>query len=274
MEKLETVLKQRENEPAPPPTICKRCGGKSEPKFITILGWRRQEHCESCSKIVAEERERETADRERKEKIVRLFETSGMRGIMRDMTFDSFNQQRRGKIYEAAKRYAEDFTPQTNTGLILFGKAGAGKTHLAVAIARYVIEQKQIAARVARTVELLADIRQTFSEHDGYRAESEIELIRKFTSVSLLVLDDLGAEKISDWVKEVFYRIIDERWLEQRPVIVTSNLNIKELEEKIGDRVVSRIAGMCIPIEIQNQDYRIENAPRFGEIRRANSSNS
>ena len=271
MEKLDFTKK--DPGPPPPSTTCKRCGQEAKPKFI-FIGWRQQEHCELCSKIVAEERERETAIRERREKIVRLFEASGMRGIMRDMTFDSFNSQRRGKIYEAAKQYAEDFTPQTNTGLILFGKAGTGKTHLAVAIARYVIEQKQIAARVARTVELLADIRQTFSEHDGYRAENEIELIRKFTSVSLLVLDDLGAEKISDWVKEVFYRIIDERWLEQRPVIVTSNLNIKELEEKIGDRVVSRIAGMCIPIEMQNQDYRIENAPRFDEIRRTNSSNS
>ena len=263
MEKLETVLKQRENEPAPPPTICKRCGGKSEPKFITILGWRQQEHCESCSKIVAEERERETAVRERKEKIVRLFEVSGMRGIMRDMTFDSFNQQRRGKIYEAAKRYAEDFTPQTNTGLILFGKAGAGKTHLAVAIARFIIEQKQIAARVARTVELLSDIRRTFNEHDGYRAESEAELIQKLAFVPLLILDDLGAEKVSDWVREVLYRIIDERWLEQKPMIITTNFNLKELEERIGERIVSRIAGVCTQVEMQNRDYRIENAPRL-----------
>ncbi|MBI2051652.1 ATP-binding protein, partial [Candidatus Roizmanbacteria bacterium] len=146
MEKLDFTKK--DPGPPPPSTNCKRCGQEAKPKFI-FIGWRQQEHCELCSKIVAEEREREIAIRERKEKIVRLFEASGMRGIMRDMTFDSFNSQRRGKIYEAAKQYAEDFTPQTNTGLILFGKAGTGKTHLAVAIARYVIEQKQIAARVA-----------------------------------------------------------------------------------------------------------------------------
>ena len=260
MEKLDFAKK----DPGlpPPSTTCKRCGQEAKPKFI-FIGWRQQEHCELCSKLAAEEREREIAIRERKEKTARLLESSGMRGIMRNMTFDSFNSQRRGKIYEAAKQYAEDFTPQTNTGLILFGKAGSGKTHLAVAIVRQVIERKQIAAKVARTVELLADIRKTFNDHDGYRVENESELIQKLAYVPLLVLDDLGAEKISDWVKEIFYRIIDERWLEQRPIIVTSNLNLKELEEKIGDRIVSRIAGMCIPIEMQNQDYRIENAPRL-----------
>lgn len=260
MEKVDFTKK--DPGPPPPSTICKRCGQEAKPKFI-FIGWRQQEHCESCAKIVAEEREREQAIQEQKAKIARLIEASGMRGIMRNMTFDSFNQQRRGKVYEVAKQYAEGFTAKTDSGLIFFGKAGAGKTHLAVAIARYVIEQKQIAARVARTVELLADIRQTFSEHDGYRAENEMELIRKFTSVSLLILDDLGAEKVSDWVCEVLYRVIDERWLEQKPIIVTTNFNLKELEERIGERIISRIAGMCVPVEMQNHDYRIENAPRF-----------
>lgn len=271
MEKIDFTKK--DPGPPPPSTICKRCGQEAKPKFI-FIGWRQQEHCESCSKVVAEEREREQAIQERKTKVARLIETSGMRGIMRSMTFDLFNQQRRGKIYEVAKQYAEDFTPQTDTGLIFFGKAGTGKTHLAVAIARYIIEQKQIAARVARTVELLADIRQTFNEHDGYRAENEMELIRKFTSVSLLILDDLGAEKVSDWVCEVLYRVIDERWLEQRPIIVTTNFNLKELEERLGERVISRIAGMCVPIEMQNHDYRIENAPKLSGKQAANSFNS
>lgn len=271
MEKVD--FSKKDPGPPPPSTICKRCEQEAKPKFI-FIGWRQQEHCESCAAIVAEEQKREGAIRERQEKIAKLTKESGMIGIMHKMTFESFNQQRRGKIYEVAKQYAEDFTPQTNTGLIFFGRAGAGKTHLAMAIARHVIEQKQLGARVARTVELLADIRKTFSEHDGYRAENETELIQKLAYVPLLVLDDLGAEKISDWVKEVFYRIIDQRWLEQKPIIVTTNLNLKELEEKIGDRIVSRIAGMCMPIEMQNEDFRIENAPRLEGKRRANACNA
>lgn len=262
MEKFDFTKK--DPGPPPPSTICKRCGKEAAPKELALIGWRQQEHCEPCAEIVSQERKREQEIREWKDRITELLDSSGMRGIMRNMTFDSFSSQRRGKIYEVAKQYAHDFTPKTNTGLIFFGKSGTGKTHLAVAIARYVIEQKQIAARVARTVELLADIRQTFSEHDGYRAENEMELIRKFTSVSLLVLDDLGAEKVSDWVREVLYRIIDERWLEQKPIIVTTNFNLKELEERIGERIISRIAGICVPIEMQNHDYRIENAPRLG----------
>lgn len=263
MEKIDFAKK--DYGPPPPSTICERCGKEAKPKQIILIGWKQQRYCESCAAIVTEERERELAVQERKEKIARLLESSGMRGIMLNMTFDSFSEQRRGKIYEVAKQYADDFTSKTNTGLIFFGKAGTGKTHLAVAIAQFIIEQKQIPARVARTVELLADIRQTFNEHDGYRIENETELIRKFTSVSLLVLDDLGAEKVSDWVREVLYRIIDERWLEQKPMIVTTNLNLQELEERIGERIVSRIAGMCVQVEMQNRDYRIENAPRLGD---------
>lgn len=261
MEKLDFAKK--DYGPPPPSTICERCGKEAKPKQVVLIGWKQQRYCESCAAIVAEERERELAIQERKEKIARLLESSGMRGIMRKMTFDSFRPERRGKIFEVAKQYADDFTPQTDTGLIFFGKAGTGKTHLAIAIARFVIEQKQIPARVARTVELLGDIRQTFNEHDGYRAENEAELIHKCASVSLLVLDDLGAEKVSDWVREVLYRIIDERWLEQKPMIVTTNFNLKELEERIGERIISRIAGMCVQVEMQNRDYRIENAPRL-----------
>ena len=272
MEKLEFTKK--DPGPPPPPTTCKRCGKEANPKLIQLIGWRQQEHCELCSELVSKERQREQEFQERRERIVKLLESSGMRGIMHEMTFDSFGPQYRGRVYEVAKQYAEDFTTQTHAGLIFFGKAGAGKTHLAVAIARYVIEQKRIAARVARTVELLADIRRTFSEHDGYRAENETELIQKLTHVPLLVLDDLGAEKVSDWVREVLYRIIDERWLEQKPMIVTTNFNLKELEERIGERIVSRIAGVCTQVEMQNRDYRIENAPRLSENQRSNSSNS
>lgn len=195
MEKLDFTKK--DPGPPPPSTVCKRCGQEAKPKFI-FIGWRQQEHCESCAVIVAEEQKQEQAIRERQEKIVKLLDSSGMIGIMSKMTFDSFSQQRRGKIYDVAKQYADDFTPQTDAGLIFFGKAGTGKTHLAVAIARHVIEQKQIPARVARTVELLADIRKTFTEHDGYRAENEAELIQKLAYIPLLVLDDLGAEKISE----------------------------------------------------------------------------
>lgn len=271
MEKIEFIKK--DPGPPPPSTTCKRCEQEAKPKFI-FIGWRQQEHCESCAAIVAEEQKRKEAIRERQARIAKLTDASGIIGIMRKMTFNSFSSERRGKIYEVAKQYADDFTPQTDIGLIFFGKVGTGKTHLAVAIARHVIEQKQIGARVARTIELLADIRRTFSEHDGYRAENESDLIHKLAYVPLLVLDDLGAEKISDWVKEVFYRIIDQRWLEQKPIIVTTNLDLKELEEKIGERVVSRLAGMCVPIAIQNHDYRIENAPKLSGIKQANSSNS
>lgn len=266
MQKLRIAINLREREKArevPASTPCKRCKNPAEPKLIPIIGWKEQEYCPECLKIILAEKEKETQRKIREEKISRLIKESGIRGIMHNMIFGSFEPGYRGVAYSIAKKYAEEFQPDTKHGLVFYGHAGSGKTHLATAIGRYIIEEKQIPVRFMRIVDLLLEIRKTFDENETWKAENENKLFKKYALIPLLILDDIGSEKTTDWVRQVLYQIIDERWIEERPIIVTSNLTLEELESRLGERIASRIAGMTRLIEMKNHDYRIKSNPKL-----------
>ncbi len=260
MEKIETIISKQENRPPPAPSICHRCGASTPPKDVPIIGWRQQDFCDKCAEIIAEEREKKETEARRKMTMETYLAQSGiMRGILAQMTFEKFDPQPAGRAHEIAKEYAEKFGKETTRGLLFYGRAGSGKTHLACAITRYIIEQKRIQVKFTRIVDLLAEIRKTFDENEQYRTENESELIHRYTSVPLLVIDDLGAEKTTDWVRQILYQIIDERWLEQKPLIITSNLNLDEIEARFEERIASRIGGMCQLIETKPYDHRLES---------------
>ena len=264
MQKLEegVIVKFRENGKAgkvPASNPCKRCKRPAEPKLVPIIGWKEQEYCKECLKIILAEKEKETQRKLKEERIACILKESGIRGIMRQMTFSSFEAKYRGVAYNTAKKYAQDFESDITYGFTFYGRAGSGKTHLAVAIARYIIVEKQIPVRFVRIVDLLLSIRKTFDENESHNTENESDLLRKYTLTPLLILDDIGSEKTTDWVRQILYQIIDERWIEQRPIIVTSNLTLEELEAKLGERITSRIAGMTQIIQMRSHDYRIKN---------------
>ncbi|MBF6619204.1 MAG: ATP-binding protein [Patulibacter sp.] len=141
-------------------------------------------------------------------------------------------------------------------GLWISGGVGAGKTWLAMLVARYAIEQGQAVA-VYSVPRLLSEIRRTY---DG-EGLSTLELLDQLTSVSLLVLDDVGTERSNPWVLEQLYTIINERWQEQRSVVLTTNLDRDAMQEQIGERTVSRLEGMCQSILVDSAepvDHRTE----------------
>lgn len=138
-------------------------------------------------------------------------------------------------------------------GLLLTGHVGCGKTHLAVAILRGVIE-KGYSGLYYNSPDLLRDIRASF---DRASEVSEEDLLEEVTSTDLLVFDDIGAERMSEFVLDRFYLIINERYEAAKPVIVTTNLTLEQLEEHFGARIVSRLAEMCTKLgEFPDQDYR------------------
>jgi DNA replication protein DnaC len=153
------------------------------------------------------------------------------------------------------RAYVEDLEArlEEGRGLWLFGDTGTGKTTLAMLISKAALEAGRTVA-IYSLPKLLARIRRTYDSEPG--GDSYLSFFERLTSVDLLHIDDLGAEKRSDWVLEQLYALINERYETQRSVLITTNLPHPELEEQIGPRTVSRLTQMCDEVEVRGDDRR------------------
>ena len=138
-------------------------------------------------------------------------------------------------------------------GFWFYGDVGTGKTSLAMLISKAAVEAGRSVA-IYSVPQLLADIKATYEDGSG---SSYLQLFRRLSRVDLLHLDDLGAEKRTEWVLEQLYAIVNERWQEQRSIVVTTNLSDRdELRDQVGARTVSRLSEMCATIPIMGRDLR------------------
>lgn len=139
-------------------------------------------------------------------------------------------------------------------GLWLMGDVGTGKTALAMLVSKAAVEAGRSVA-IYSLPRLLARIRRTYDAEAG--EDSYLEFFNRLASVDLLHVDDLGAEKRSDWVLEQLYAIVDERYQAERSIVVTTNLDQPQLEEQIGPRTVSRLVEICgDPLPLYGDDLR------------------
>ena len=145
-------------------------------------------------------------------------------------------------------------------GLWLFGDTGTGKTTLAMLISKAALEARKTVA-IYSLPKLLARIRRTYDSEPG--GASYLSFFEQLTSVDLLHIDDLGAEKRSDWVLEQLYALVNERYEAQRSIVITTNLSHLELEDQIGARTVSRLTQICDEVEVRGDDRR------YGKVNRA-----
>lgn len=153
------------------------------------------------------------------------------------------------------RAFADDLDArlEEGRGLWLFGDTGTGKTTLAMLVSKLALESGRSVA-IYSLPKLLARIRRTYDSEPG--GDSYLAFFERLTSVDLLHIDDLGAEKRSDWVLEQLYALINERYEAQRSVIVTTNLPHEELEEQIGNRTVSRLSQICDEVPLFGSDRR------------------
>ena len=158
-----------------------------------------------------------------------------------------------------ARRIAESF-PAIAKGLFLEGQPGVGKSHLAVAVLTQVIEASGAHGLFYDTRDLLRVIRSTY---DPSIRTTELEVLRPVMQAELLVLDDLGAEKTSEWVEETMNLIVNTRYNQRRLTIFTSNYpdipdetDPNSLLFRIGSRMRSRLHEMCDFVEMDGADYR------------------
>jgi DNA replication protein DnaC len=140
-----------------------------------------------------------------------------------------------------------------NPWLLMVGELGVGKTGLTIGLVKIALAEGQPA--VFRVVpELLTDIRGTYD----LRAESrESGMMTALKGVTLLALDDFGTERMTDWVQERLFEILNHRYNERRPTIITTNMDPDEIRDHVGDRIFSRIMGMGWRYEIVGRNLRI-----------------
>jgi DNA replication protein DnaC len=143
-------------------------------------------------------------------------------------------------------------------GLWLFGDTGTGKTTLAMLVSKEALEKGHSVA-IYSLPKLLARIRRTYEEEPGQ--DSYSAFFQRLTSVDLLHIDDFGAEKRSDWVLEQLYALVNERYEDERTIMLTTNLTVDKLEEQIGQRTVSRLTETCEQVPLFGLDRRLERAP-------------
>jgi len=143
----------------------------------------------------------------------------------------------------------------SDASLYLCGSVGRGKTYRAAAIVRYRVQSGECGNRFVSLPDLLLRIRDTY----GTGEESESDVILRYATAPLLVLDDLGAEKTTDAVRASLGILMDRRATDsRRRTVITGNLTLPEIAEQHGPRIASRIGGMCRIVKLTGPDRRLD----------------
>lgn len=154
-----------------------------------------------------------------------------------DYQIDCTGQQR---ALDACKDYAHNFSDNLEAGrcLILSGKVGTGKTHLAASIADYLINQTEYSVVFRSLHSILQAIKNTYGEDS---TSSEMEIFKILTKPDLLIIDEIGATKSTEFELATLFALINTRYENQLPTVIITNLEAKELAGSIGDRCVDRL---------------------------------
>jgi len=186
-----------------------------------------------------------------------LREKSGLSKRMKAYTLASFKpyvSPAAARATEKVESYLKEWDENRSAGhgLYFCGDVGTGKTHLAVAVMNELIARKRVPALFVTVPELLDNMRGTYND-PGRNIDEWMDSVK---NADLLLLDDLGAERANDWVRERIFVIVNHRYREELPTIFTSNTGPKDLAAQLGERTASRIISMCDWISLEGEDYR------------------
>ena len=204
------------------------------------------------------------ARKRKQERIERLLGKSGIKKRFQRRTFEKFitDTPERVRCYQIAKRYADSFSIryENGDGLYIEGTNGTGKTHLAAAIALQLINEG-VPVVCKTSSDLLLDIKKAYD--DEYTKESAV--LDVYKSVDLLIIDDLGKEQCSDWSVSTLYSILNDRYEDMKPTIITTNYGAEDLIRALTPKgydntkivaIISRLRETSTVITMAWDDYR------------------
>lgn len=237
---------------------CKHCNSFIPVQVVSFLDQEKivQPACQCEADILREQQlQREQLVKEKETR--RLFSISELGERFADSTFETF-QAREGSqsAYQVVKKYASEFERWNGDSLGLWGEPGNGKTHLAYAVMNELNNAGKVVV-LQSMPELLKRIKSTFNNNSR---DNEQQIMKALTTCDLLIIDDIGAEKLTDWVEETIFTVVDGRYRRNKPILYTSNLKPSELADKLGRRSYDRLVEMCLTVENKATSYRRERA--------------
>jgi DNA replication protein DnaC len=175
-----------------------------------------------------------------------------------------------GAAHLRARKFVEGYPLETaGTGLLLTGSIGVGKTHLAVGILQALVAERGATGLFYDYRDLLKQIQNSYN---AQVRETELEILAPVFEAEVLVLDELGASKPTDWVWDTVAHILNTRYNDRRTTIITTNyanagplgmesatrasMREETLGDRIGERMRSRLQEMCVVVEMQGEDFR------------------
>jgi DNA replication protein DnaC len=171
----------------------------------------------------------------------------GISPVMAGKTLDNYKCSNRASINDFYKCAKHPFD------MLIRGKSGTGKTHLAVAVLKQIIDRGTALCYFQSVPALIFDIQDAYAEQTVNNRPKQI--IERFIKYGVLVLDDLGAEKTTEHVQTVLYMIINGRLEQARPTIITTNSTIAQIEPSHGERIASRLNGYLV-LSTTGENYR------------------
>lgn len=230
---------------------CGKCHGAKQ--IVVNIGGRRRVFPMLCECGTEERNRREEAFKQRQlqQQRERFRRDCFVSKEMHDYTFANEVVECE-KISTVAHNYVEkwDEIKKDNCGLLLYGSVGAGKTFYAACIANALID-KNVPALMTNFATISNDINSMF--------EGKNEYIKSVINYPLLILDDLGAERSSDYMLEQVFNVIDARYQVKKPLILTTNLSIEKIKNPENlryKRIYDRILEMCLPVEFRGVSAR------------------
>lgn len=262
---MEKNLESKELDCRQPLEICPNCGEALQKDIEILNKIRRVPIVCSCRKKELEQKAIEDENKEKQIRLNSIFKNSLMDEKFKQCTFENWNHDIGSeKIFNICSKYASNFTKakEDNLGLMLYGEPGNGKTHAVSCIANYLM-LRGIPTICVSINKMLERIKETYS---SYGKEGEETVLKSLSNADLLIIDDLGTEQKNEWSAAKIYNIMDRRYRNGLPTIITTNINLKDLENMYQKRTYDRLMEMCTPVMNDGKSIRVEKSKEKTEL--------